>query len=662
MAFRFGFYNSNLGDRLYPATDVSRIFDGIIEDGVYSNIGNMFATAPGTGMQVLVKPGRAWFDHTWNFNDAALPLVIERSDITLTRIDAVVLEVNATNTPEGRVNSIKIVKGLAATNPQKPNLINTADIHQHPLAYVTVPGAATSIAEGNIQNVVGTDECPFVTGVLRALSIQDLWTEWGGSFNAWFSNIQVQLAGDIAANFQRQINDVKADIDDKWNKTLSSATKALFGLPDTATPDDAFQAMLGWDTKFEVGDIRQSIRSSIGSNWSLCNGATFQESTYPKLAQLLPATFNKSASWSPNAKTPFSVVNTSSQEVFLAPNEFIGCQMCCTDTGALWTVYYSSSESKLKWAYSTNGGATWNKYNFTTGALAAKGGRPYMDFCGHKNAGYLIVTIDDTIYIYYKSNMTSSAAWVEYTPTFKQHATSPVSPFVGQATTFFCKNDRFFLGNASAVYWSTDPKTSFTQATPYRSGYSSKLKTYVEVFGDGTAAFAVTNSTSGGRSYLWYIDRDGTATEITYNGTCYVYRIYKDISANVLRIFFTGPADQYYNYDISAKTMTSVSSLARPTGVTAYKLCWSPIDSVYYMISSTTLVKASNWVGTTVVDSVTINSYSGSESCLILSSSGVLGGVIQQTSSSSEWYTRVLSNTLPNVADVSGMHHFIKVK
>lgn len=45
--FTFGFYDSLNGDRRYSTSQMSEIFDGIIQDGVYSNVGEALMTIPG---------------------------------------------------------------------------------------------------------------------------------------------------------------------------------------------------------------------------------------------------------------------------------------------------------------------------------------------------------------------------------------------------------------------------------------------------------------------------------------------------------------------------------------------------------------------------------------------------------------------------------------
>ena len=85
MSLTYGFYNSNAGDRKYDAVQMSSIFDGIIHDGVYASIGDSFAVAATTGREITVGTGRAWFNHTWTFNDSAIPLTVSAAAAVLDR-------------------------------------------------------------------------------------------------------------------------------------------------------------------------------------------------------------------------------------------------------------------------------------------------------------------------------------------------------------------------------------------------------------------------------------------------------------------------------------------------------------------------------------------------------------------------------------------------
>lgn len=237
MAVTYGFYNSLNGDRKYNAEDVSHIFNGIITDGVFSTIGDTLMTVAGTGMQVIVKTGKCWFNGTWTMNDSLLPLDIAAADVSLTRIDAVVVEVDTSVAT--RANSIKIVKGTASANPTNPTMKSEEFVHQYPIAYVTISAGATSITADKISINVGKDKCPFITSVLQQTDISDLFNAWEAEFETWFENVQTQLSGDVAANLQRQITENKNKID---SFLPNASTRMILGLPEGATPNDAWQA------------------------------------------------------------------------------------------------------------------------------------------------------------------------------------------------------------------------------------------------------------------------------------------------------------------------------------------------------------------------------------------------------------------------------------
>ncbi len=172
MTVTSGFFNSSSQDRLYDALDMGRILDGVIEDGVFPSIGTTLMVVPVTGMTIAVGIGRAWFHHTWTYNDAPYSLVHDPSDDILYRIDAVVIEINTSD--EVRANSFKIIKGSLGSKPSPPAMIHTSLVNQYPLAYVEIgPGVTTILAE-KITNKIGSYDCPFVTGPLSIIKTEEL--------------------------------------------------------------------------------------------------------------------------------------------------------------------------------------------------------------------------------------------------------------------------------------------------------------------------------------------------------------------------------------------------------------------------------------------------------------------------------------------------------
>ena len=255
MSFASGFFNSVDHDRLYDATDISRLFDGLIRDGIFASIGDCLVVKQSNQMNVTVGTGRAWFNHTWSYNDALYPVTIPPSEILMDRIDAVVLEINSVESV--RANSIKLIKGTPSSTPTKPALTNTKEVHQYPLAYVTVGKEVTSIRQADIENCVGTSVCPFVTGILEVISIEQLIPQWKDILN--------RFVEENTANFNTWMNGEKQD----YQAWLTAAKKEITDWQATSKSDyqkwyDSIKN--GYDQWFAT------IKAAYDANWS-----TFQQ-------------------------------------------------------------------------------------------------------------------------------------------------------------------------------------------------------------------------------------------------------------------------------------------------------------------------------------------------------------------------------------------------
>lgn len=255
MSFASGFFNSVDHDRLYDATDISRLFDGLIRDGIFASIGDCLVVKQSNQMNVTVGTGRAWFNHTWSYNDALYPVTIPPSEILMDRIDAVVLEINSVESV--RANSIKLIKGTPSSTPTKPSLTNTKEVHQYPLAYVTVGKEVTSIRQADIENCVGTSVCPFVTGILEVISIEQLIPQWKDILNRFVeentANFNTWMNGE-KQNYQAWLTAAKKEITD-WQATSKSDYQKWY---------DSIKN--GYDQWFAT------IKAAYDANWS-----TFQQ-------------------------------------------------------------------------------------------------------------------------------------------------------------------------------------------------------------------------------------------------------------------------------------------------------------------------------------------------------------------------------------------------
>lgn len=190
MSFSFGFYNSLNHDRLYDATQMSKIFDGIINDGVYATVGDQFIVkASENENEVIVSSGRAWFNHTWNYNDADLLVTAPEPDLLMARYDALVLDINENEAY--RTNSITWVSGTPSlSNPTKPTLISELEHHQYALCYVYRTANTATIKQEDIENVIGTSETPFVTGIIDTINTDDLLLQWSDQWVQFITNFE----------------------------------------------------------------------------------------------------------------------------------------------------------------------------------------------------------------------------------------------------------------------------------------------------------------------------------------------------------------------------------------------------------------------------------------------------------------------------------------
>lgn len=210
MGISSGFFDSLNGDRKYNVTQLSVLVSSLIKDGVFQNVGTAFSVIPNAGSEVLIGIGYGFFNHRWIQNDSLYPLNMGAAELLLDRIDAVVIEID--NTESVRLGTIKTVKGAPSATPVRPALIKTDFVHQYPLAYILRPANNDNILVGSITQMVGTAECPFVIGVQETLDIDFLFAQWGAQWSAWFQQMKDQLTEDAAGNLQLEIDEINNSI------------------------------------------------------------------------------------------------------------------------------------------------------------------------------------------------------------------------------------------------------------------------------------------------------------------------------------------------------------------------------------------------------------------------------------------------------------------
>lgn len=303
MAVTSGFFNSLNGDRKYSSEQFSALFDNLITDGVFANVGTAFEVKVSTDSSVTVGIGRAWFNSIWVYNDTLYPMAVQTTEVLLDRIDAIVIEIN--HNESVRTGSIRWVYGNPGSNPSRPMLTNTDQVHQYPLAYVLRKAGREKVIQADITNMIGTSSCPYVTGILSTQNIDKIVAQWESQFNTWFEGLDASLSGDVAANLANQILDLQSrfqtlarekavyePLQDSNGQTIQDSDgsnilgKTAFGGENVIINYNFPQEEK--EEAFKVGDILSTARTDLDDSWLLCNGAEASRKDYPELASRYP--------------------------------------------------------------------------------------------------------------------------------------------------------------------------------------------------------------------------------------------------------------------------------------------------------------------------------------------------------------------------------------
>lgn len=182
MAVTYGFFNSIDHDRVYNADQMSTYFKGLISQGVFENVGGALQVMASDGLTVQVQTGRAIIGDVlkWVENDTVMNLTINPAHVTLNRYTAVIIQCDINN----RVINITTKDGANATDPIKPNMVNTATMKELCLAYIYVKAGTSAITQANIQDTrANKNLCGWVTGLVDQVDTTELFNQWSAAYS-----------------------------------------------------------------------------------------------------------------------------------------------------------------------------------------------------------------------------------------------------------------------------------------------------------------------------------------------------------------------------------------------------------------------------------------------------------------------------------------------
>ena len=191
-----GFFDSVNKDRLYRAETMTRPYELLVSNGVFatqngtpSNYLQVYAEG---GMSVMVMPGRGIFKDKWLINDADLMLTVDAAEVTLSRIDSVIVKIDTSESV--RAGTIEIKKGTPSSSPVAPTMTRSEEVHEYRLADIAIAPQVTTITQAMITDRRGSADCPWVTSLIKQVDTSTLFVQFQDAFNSWFKDVKEKLS------------------------------------------------------------------------------------------------------------------------------------------------------------------------------------------------------------------------------------------------------------------------------------------------------------------------------------------------------------------------------------------------------------------------------------------------------------------------------------
>ena len=258
MAIDYGFFNSKNGDRKYNSEQISQYFKGLLSGGVLANVSDGLQVYSNGGMEIKVKPGRA-FDskHHWMENNTDYVISLSASSVNLNRIDRIVVKFDVTE--EKRNAEIIVKEGTPGTTPIAPNLLRTDEIEEYCLAEIYIGKNVEEITQSAITDTRPDNNiCGWVTGLIEQVDTSTLYEQWRTSYNeyyeeatasfeSWVAELQTILDENVAGNLLNLINENASNIEANSQQITQNTTDIA-----TKASTETYTATLtssGWSSK-----------------------------------------------------------------------------------------------------------------------------------------------------------------------------------------------------------------------------------------------------------------------------------------------------------------------------------------------------------------------------------------------------------------------------
>ena len=210
------------GDRAVDAWTMQRTFAQFFSDGVFGTPADAFQIAKAaSGLAVTIQPGMAVIQGAMGGikdSDGALTVTLDTAAAAGNVCYGIMLRYD--NNSDVRSLGIRVVKGVAGSNPQPPAPDTTsAGVMELRLGYVTVPNGATDLSNATVTNEKGLAVCPYAAP-FEEIDLSEILGDVKRQTNESLQNFLAFLQQNIdlvnsaiddttAGNLQAQINELE---------------------------------------------------------------------------------------------------------------------------------------------------------------------------------------------------------------------------------------------------------------------------------------------------------------------------------------------------------------------------------------------------------------------------------------------------------------------
>ena len=279
-------YKSINKDRMYGVQDWREYFATFIGNGVFYNPSTNLQILAYSGMTVVLKSGKAFYNGTYYNLTEDVEITIDTAEASLNRRDDVVIQFNDT---DRKAKSI-YRKGTPSANPVVNNLQRDSLIYEIRVASIYVGSGITQIDQQNITDTrLDNEQCGIVHGLIDQVDTETIFNQ----YEDWWRT-QTDTTGYLTVDGENpslmtddkkvlgSINEIYVNLFNLINKlTQDTGAEYVNAVPiqsgGATTVQGILEELLPKSGGTMSGDILTSNSSNLGSDSERWENGYFKE-------------------------------------------------------------------------------------------------------------------------------------------------------------------------------------------------------------------------------------------------------------------------------------------------------------------------------------------------------------------------------------------------